>query len=1432
MRKIRFLLCLTMFVAGLALAFDIPTGNEASLMLREGASENIVFDYSGTALRVEGVSGDGELFARLTFEGSYVGGEIGKPELPVMRVIVQIPFGSTPKIRIIERESEFFCLSELGCDMRIIPRQPPGVKLPGYEAPFTLDEETYSTDRFVFGDRVKIIDVSAARSFKIALIEIRPVDYNPVDRTISVLRSLSFAVETPGSDLAETRRIKERYACPAFDNILRPFLANPDAFSIAERWVPDVASLGFLIVAGDSYVDSARVIADWKSRKGYSVKLRSVSDLGGTASSIRSWILSEYDTAAVAPTFVLLIGDIGDVPSFTGGSSGSETDTPYGNMDGSGYIPELFVGRISPANSSQLGHFIHRTIDYEHFDIPTGHEDFADKACFLASNDGTFWALAEATHRYAVQTHFGPAGFTCDTIKAHSDPNHHIHTIQAINDGRMIVNYSGHGGYYSWAAPELDANDVEALTNYGEYPFVISNACVTGTFHLSECFGETWIRQLDKGAIGFLGASDNSYWDEDDEMERRMFDYTFDDEYYFMAGMMNTGLYGVYLAYPSNANYYYDEYNLLGDPSVALWFRAPEPLVGGHSSTITVGGDIAINISSGGSPLEEALVCATNDDAVHSVGYTNASGNITLATSGADMGDTIWITATAYNKIPYEGYAIVTGSGPWISLVGVETDDPSGDNDDVIDIGEEIDFTITILNSGTESAFSVDGFLRTANPEITPVDTIKSYGNIPVGVSRSNTTPFTCEFGAGISDGGNVEFSLHVGDAADSSWDLTFFVPVAAPVTGYVSHVIDDTPGGDGDGYPEPGEDFFLTATIDNSGGETARFMLIELAALPNPYVTVTSGVSGVDSIPPGEIRQNFPAFGLSVDAGCPTPYSVDLVLSAADYRGPVSIDTFSLSIGEAGFFDDCEAGTGDWTPDAFWHITQRRWTSPGHSWYSGIEDRYMHHDTIDVELISPEVVAPENPALTFWHYYLTEHNYDSCFVYYSTDGGSSWPRLGGYNGPSGGWRFARFDLSSRAVTPGAPVQFKFIQTADTYVHGEGWFLDDISLAQSQVAYLGAGSVDPFAGNTGTQFKFIVRYASPDGYTPSNARIILDDSSYVMTFSGVGELTTSGIVYKYDTYLPAGGHSYHYEFTTGGHTLRFPATGEIDGPFVSAPFYEFDIGHTSSGLSHYGPTDDWEYGAPSSGPTSVPIGTRCWATQIDGSYRDSSRSRLVLPAMDLTEIDLPYLCFYHWYRFQGASSPFFHDGGNVKIAIDGSPDTFIVHPQFGYDGTASQYNHFVKWETIYGDDDIGNFWQFEAIDLSPWTGHIVTVCFDFGSSSANVEAGWYINNVYLVGVSETGEIHNVNPEFPERLSISASPNPFNSAVDIQIRVPDKNCELRIYDISGRLTADLSERISEKSETIRWEARDVPSGLYFAKLVSGEASAEITLILVK
>ncbi|MEI6809958.1 MAG: hypothetical protein WCN95_14670, partial [bacterium] len=173
-----------------------------------------------------------------------------------------------------------------------------------------------------------------------------------------------------------------------------------------------------------------------------------------------------------------------------------------------------------------------------------------------------------------------------------------------------------------------------------------------------------------------------------------------------------------------------------------------------------------------------------------------------------------------------------------------------------------------------------------------------------------------------------------------------------------------------------------------------------------------------------------------------------------------------------AGLGDDIEAGTNQWTHSGendSWHITSRRSSSPGRSWYCGVESSGLYLNSMDASLVSRPVHLAASSVLTFNHWSGTEvdeelsgHSWDGGIVEVSVDGGTSFKQImpvWGYSylitpnpaspfdpetpcfGGTGGWSKATFDLSSYDGKT-AFVRFRF--GSDAFVVDEGWYIDDV----------------------------------------------------------------------------------------------------------------------------------------------------------------------------------------------------------------------------------------------------------------------------------------------------------------------------------------------------------------------------------------------------
>jgi len=322
-----------------------------------------------------------------------------------------------------------------------------------------------------------------------------------------------------------------------------------------------------------------------KTAQGFTVSTHTVT-AGTSNTDIRNYILSLWGTAS-EPDYVLLIGDTAGststsstIPHFTGGGSKhATTDLPYGCMDsGDDWHPEIPVGRFSVTSTSSLQAVVDKTLFVEAGVFPD--PEYVKRGAFLA-NPGT-QGMAEPTHDWVIDNYFVPNGY--EGIRIYSALGGNTQDVfDAVNNGCLWVGYYGHSGSSGWWDPSFDQSDVRALSNAGLYGVAWSFSCNVGNYSNSECFGETWLREANKGAAAVIFPSYYIYWGSVEAwrpstiLEHSFFASFFEDDIWEVGPAWQKALYAFEHDFDGSEDIkrnFFELYNVLGDPSLLL----PQPL--------------------------------------------------------------------------------------------------------------------------------------------------------------------------------------------------------------------------------------------------------------------------------------------------------------------------------------------------------------------------------------------------------------------------------------------------------------------------------------------------------------------------------------------------------------------------------------------------------------------------------------------------------------------------------------------------------------------------------------------------------------------------------------------------------------------------------------------------------------------------------------
>ena len=736
------------------------------------------------------VTGGGELFEQIAMPGAGVTTVIGKAEMPIIRKWIEVPHGARITVRVEDAEVSEYPMGELGLTQPIYPAQPPIPKSSTQPAVFTKDSSHYKESVYYPTEMASITDVAMLRGRRLARLEITPVAYSPKLAMIRWAGTIDVLLEWSGADLSLTSREITKHRSESFDRICSGRILNFRAYDpppareggsrVSMESRARSAREGMLIITADRYESELEDLVEWKRRKGYRVEVVGIDLIGSSKDSIKAYLQNVYDTWSDPPlSYVILVGDIEEVPTYIV-STTHVADPWYSRLSGPDYLPDVWIGRLSVSSEAEAAEVVGRIVDYERTEFTSS--GWLKKATFIATDDPSHYEVAEGTHNYCIASFMDPQSYVSDKLYAISEYAHTADVIAAINEGRAVVTYSGHGSKYAWLGPEFDQADISSLLQGQMTPFVISHACQTGSIEEPECFGETWLR---KGALAFWGASNNSFWGEDDVLQKEIYRAIYEEGYYNLGQMTADGLLGLYDHYGGSGRteYYYEVYHLLGDPSMMLWTDEPSVMSVGHAPVMAIGApSFQVSVSDVGGAVEGAVVSLYDpDQGFQAVALTDTAGVALVAISPppAEVGE-LELTVTGQGHLPYEGIVgVIAPDGPYMVVTDFSIDDSSGDGDGAVNPGEAVVMSVTALNVGPEDGGVVVAALSTASTVVEIVDGTVAFGDIPAGESRASLYPqLRWEADPAAEDGTVIDFLL-VWSESGGAWgtmDITVMI--------------------------------------------------------------------------------------------------------------------------------------------------------------------------------------------------------------------------------------------------------------------------------------------------------------------------------------------------------------------------------------------------------------------------------------------------------------------------------------------------------------------------------------------------------------------------------------------------------------------------------------------------------------------------------
>jgi hypothetical protein len=630
-------------------------GQPPEITILEDGPESTTIDFQIFGYYLDTLYIESEPYSVITLPQALPFLDEGWPQLPRMSGSIIISDDEHMESRILQSEYE---------NRHILPIAPSKGSLPKTVDPDTISytfSDFYQTDSWWPDTLAKLHEPFILRNFRGITLQFNPFQHNAVQESLSVCKRLVVTVYPDGPGEVNVKTKSRDSISKEFSDIYANFFIN-----YTEATWDTIAEVGrMLIIAADSFYVNMLPLVDWKMKKGIDTKLVKCSDVGVDSAAVQAYIQNEYNTDGI--TFILLVGD-GTKENITtpttvpynrgliGDARRQPSDPVYTYLEGDDKYPDAFISRFSAETSEHAVNQVVRTINYERY--PQIGASWYHKGTGIASDEDGGTGTTDGERCDLLRADL--LDYTYTYIDQIYDPGATASQVTAaLNDGRSIVNYIGHGELDRWSTASYYNSDVFSLENSYMIPFIISAACQNGNFVNATCFAEAWLRagsaDISTGAIAFYGSSIDQRWVEPCIGQAAAVDLLTQDRMNTVGGILFNGCCKMIEQYPyMTGPDQFQTWHIFGDASVQVRTDTPESLSVSHPHFYQLGsGSFTVNAGT-----SDATVCLWKEnEEYHQTQFTDASGQ---AIFNADFDNTgsLWVTVTKYNHIPYEALVI------------------------------------------------------------------------------------------------------------------------------------------------------------------------------------------------------------------------------------------------------------------------------------------------------------------------------------------------------------------------------------------------------------------------------------------------------------------------------------------------------------------------------------------------------------------------------------------------------------------------------------------------------------------------------------------------------------------------------------------------------------------------------------------------------
>jgi hypothetical protein len=571
--------------------FSKPNGIQTNILNTTPTSTTIEFilnDYDEVSIDVNGTE---SMFYSIPGNAWLM--EKGMPQLPIHRSSIIIPDLATMNFNIISEE-----YTELGT----LPVMPSKGHITRDIDPSTIPfafSNFYSINDWYPAETILLDKPYIVKDLRGATVQFNPMKYNPVQGKLKICTKLVVEVYDDPSQQVVNPLIRNYPLIGTsmeFDDIYKNLFINYGNGYFDYVTVNEQGRL--LVIYASEYSNNITPFVNWKVQRGLTtITAEYPTETGNDANSIKDYIQNIYDSPD-GLAFIILVGESNQVPTLYGQYEGAPSDPSYTKLAGNDAYPDAFISRISPSSSDNLDYILWKLINYEENPDVGPEAAWYHKGTGVASNEGNprDWERANWLRDMLLNN----MSFT--QVDQIYDPGAtSLQVTTALNQGRSVINYLGHGSGTSWGTTGFNVSKIYNLSNGTKNPLVIDVSCTNGNFELGECMEEAWIRAGDmndpKGAIASFGSSTLASWIPPCDMQNHSTMLFTTEQMQTVGGVLFNGIMHAMDLWGGSSGQglkLMEQYNIMGDCTILLTPDAVVPVELTTFTTESLSGEVII----------------------------------------------------------------------------------------------------------------------------------------------------------------------------------------------------------------------------------------------------------------------------------------------------------------------------------------------------------------------------------------------------------------------------------------------------------------------------------------------------------------------------------------------------------------------------------------------------------------------------------------------------------------------------------------------------------------------------------------------------------------------------------------------------------------------------------------------------------------------